>query len=124
IGDMICNSLQFKQDRAHELRAPRDLNLRGLLDGLTERRAVGKGRVARDALGQKDRAVNGETLEELLGSFVRVEHAQLQVQDRLTGDREVEVARLDDAGMNGANGNLEDALSIGRPVDVPLSFKR
>ena len=85
---------------------------------------MGKGRVARDALGQKDRAVNGETLEELLGSLVRIEHAELQVEDRLTGDGEVEVAGLDDAGVNGADRNLEDALSVGRPVDVPFSFKR
>ncbi len=73
---------------------------------------------------KKDCAVNGEILEELFGSLVRVEHAQLQVEDRLAGDGEIEVAGLDDAGMNRADGNLEDAFAVGRPVDVPLAFKR
>ena len=94
------------------MRTRRDFDLRCLLDGLTECCAVGKGRVARNALGQKDRAVNREILEELFGSLVGIEHAQLQVQDRLTGNGEVEVAGLDDAGMNRADGNLEDALSV------------
>ena len=124
IGDVICNALEFEKNRAHELRALGNLDLRRPLDGLAECRAVGEGRVARNALGQKHRAVDGEILEELLGSLVRVEHAQLQVEDGLAGDGEVEVAGLDDAGMNRADRNLEDALSVSGPVDVPLAFKR
>jgi hypothetical protein len=124
IGDVICNSFQFEQNGAHELRAFRDLDLRCLLDGLAECRAVGERRIARNALGQKHGAVNGEILEELLGSLVRVEHAELQIEDRLAGDGEVEVAGLDDAGVNGADRNLEDALTVSGPVDVLLAFKR
>ncbi len=112
IGDVICNSFQFEQNGAHELRTRRNLDLRRPLDGLAECRAVGEGRIAGNALGQKHRAVDGKILEELLGSLVRVEHAQLQVEDGLAGDGEVEVAGLDDAGMNRADRNLEDALSV------------
>ncbi len=55
---------------------------------------------------------------------MRVEHAQLQVQDGLAGDGEVEVAGLDDAGMNRADRNLKDALAERGPIDVPLALKR
>ena len=55
---------------------------------------------------------------------MRVEHAELQIEDRLAGDGKVEVAGLDDAGMNRTNRYLEDAFSVGRSVDVPFSFKR
>ena len=65
----------------------------------------------------------GRCLEELLGAFVRVEHAQLQVEDGLAGHREVEMAGLDDAGVHGAHGNLEHAFAQRRPVDVPLAFE-
>ncbi len=68
--------------------------------------------------------VNGEIFEELLGSLMRVEHAQLQVEDGLAGHGEVEVAGLDDAGVNGADRNLEDAFTVSGPIDVPLAFKR
>ena len=91
-----------------------DLDLGGLFDGLAEGRAVRKAGIAGDALGQKDGAVDGQVLEELLGALVRVEHAQLQVQDGLAGDGEVEVAGLDDAGVDRADGNLKDAFAQGR----------
>ena len=68
--------------------------------------------------------MDGKILKQLFGSLVRVEHAQLQVQDGLAGDGEVEVAGLDDAGMNRADRNLEDALPVRGPVDVPLPLKR
>ncbi len=55
---------------------------------------------------------------------MRIEHAQLQVEDGLAGDGKIEVAGLDDAGMNRANRNVEDAFSVRGPVDVPLTFER
>ena len=95
----------------------------GLLHGLAEGRAVGKGRIARDALGQEHGPVNGQVLEELLGALVRVEHAQLQVEDGLARHGEIEMAGLDDAGMHRPHGNLKDAFAQRGPVDVLLAFE-
>ena len=53
VGDVIVDALQFQQDRAHDLRAKGNFDLRRFLDCLAERRAVGEGRIARHALGQK-----------------------------------------------------------------------
>ncbi len=124
IGDVIRNSFQFKQNGAQKLCPRRDLDFRCPLDGLAECSCVREGRIARNAFGQKDRAGDGETLEELLGSLVRVKHTELQVQDRFAGDGEVEVAGLDDAGMNRADRNVKDALAVRWPVDVPLALER
>ena len=99
ICDVICNSFEFEEDGAKELCTRRNFDLCCPLDGLAECGAVGECRIARNTLGQKHGAFEGEILEEL------------------------EVARLDDAGMNRADRNLKDALSVGRPVEVPLPLK-
>jgi len=48
----------------------------------------------------------------------------MQIQDGLTRNRKIEMAWLDDAGMNRTDRNVKDALSIRRPIDVPLTFER
>ena len=73
--------------------------------------AVRKAGIAGDAFRQEHGVLDRHVLEKLLGAFVRVEHAELQVEDRLAGHREVEMARLDDAGVHGADGNLKDAFA-------------
>src|SRR5450631_3593647 len=67
--------------------------------------------------------MNGQMLEELLRAFVRVEHAQLQVQDGFTGDGETKMTGLNGPGVNRSNGNLKNAFSQSRPVFVLLAFK-
>src|ERR1019366_3248693 len=49
------------------------------------------------------------------------EHAELQVEYRLTGDSETEVAWFDDAGVNRSDRDLKDAFAEGRPIDVPFT---
>ncbi len=58
-----------------------------------------------------------------LDALVDVEHAQLQIEDRLAGHGEAEVSGLDDAGVDGSNGNLKDSFTESGPVDVALAFK-
>ena len=79
--------------------------------------------IAGDAFGQKDRAVNRQILEELLRSLVRVEHAQLQVENGLARDREVEVSGFDNARVHRSDRNLENALAERRTVHMPLAFE-
>ncbi len=72
-------------------------------------------RIARDAFGERGRAVEGKALEELLGALVDEAESRLEVHDRLALDAEAEVAGLDDAGVDRPHGDLEDALTL----DVP-----
>ena len=123
IGDVIFNPFQFEQNGAHPLRTRRNRDSRSPLHRLAESRAMRERRIAGDALGEKDGAVDGKIFKKFLGSLVRVEHAQLQVQDGLARDGEVEVAGLDDTGMNRADRNVEDALSVRGPVDVPFALE-
>src|SRR5258707_15710885 len=52
-----------------------------------------------------------------------VEHSKLQIEDGFTRHREVEVARLDDSGMDRTYGYLQDTFTEGRPVDVAFSLE-
>ncbi len=47
-----------------------------------------------------------------------IEHAQLQIENGFARHRKVEVARFDDSGVDGSNGNLENAFPQGGPVDM------
>ena len=124
IADVVADAFQFQQDRPHDARARGKFDLRGGLDGLAERGSVREGRIARDALRQENGAMDGHVFEQLLGALVGIEHAQLQIQNRLAGHGEIEVAGLDDAGMDRSHRNLEDAFPQRGPVDVALSFER
>jgi len=46
------------------------------------------------------------------------------MRNRFARNREVEVPRLDDAGMDRAHGDLEDTFAQGGPIDMPFPFKR
>ena len=124
IGDVVVDPLQFQQDGAQDGgRAAGPRHRPRVLDGLAEGGAVGESGIPGYALGQEDGVVHGHMLEQLFGALMRVEHTELEVEDGLARDREIEVAGLDDAGVNGADGNLEDAFAQGRAVDVPLALK-
>ena len=67
--------------------------------------------------------VNRHALEELLGALVRVEHAQLQIENWFARYRETEMAGLDDSGVNRSDGNLKDTFAQRGPVHVALALK-
>ena len=124
IGDVVVDALQFQQDGAHE-RARGGTSISAALSTAWQNAVPCENAESPEMLSARNTARwMGRFFEELLGALVRVEHAQLQVEDGLAGDGEVEVAGLDDAGMNRADGNLEDAFSERRPVDVLLAFER
>ena len=100
-----------------------NLDARRGFNRLAEGGSVREAGVARDAFGQINRVADRQLLEALFDGLVGIEHAQLQIEDRLSGDGEVEVARLDDAGMDRADGNMKDALAVRGAIDVLLPFK-
>ena len=65
--------------------------------------------------------VDRDILKELLGAFMRVEQPDLQVEDRLAGDAEQKMSRLDDARMHRANGHLEHTFAFHLAEFVPLA---
>jgi len=123
IADVVGKALELEQNGAHHTGARRDAGTRGGLNGLAEGGAVRKSGIAGDAFGEEHGTVNGHVLEELLGGLVGIEHAQLQVQDGFAGDGETEMAGLNDAGVDRADGDLKDAFAKGGAVDVALAFE-
>ncbi len=66
---------------------------------------------------------SGQTLEELLGALVDVEHAQLEVEHRFASHAEEKMARLDNPGMHRADRHLEDAFALDRAELVALALE-
>src|SRR5256885_1042208 len=90
---------------------------------MTKRRRMSKTGVAGDALGQPNAVRDGQVLEELLSSFMRVEHPELQIEDRLACNAEEEVSRLNDARMNGADRHLKNTFTFDFPEFMPGTGK-
>src|ERR1035441_6673270 len=124
VRNVVVNALQFQKDGSHSFGAFGDLHFGGLFNRLTKSNAVREARIAGNALCQIDRALHRQLLETLFDSLVDVKHAQLQVKNGLAGNREIEMARLDDAGVNRAYGKLKNAFAEGGSIDVALTFKR
>ena len=52
-----------------------------------------------------------------------VEHSKLQIEYGFTCDREVEVPRFDDSRMDRPNGDLKDAFTQSRTIDMALALE-
>ncbi len=65
-----------------------------------------------------------QPLEALFDSLVHVEQPELQVQHRLTGHAESEMAGLDDACVHGPDGHLEHAFAGDRSKRVEIAWRR
>ena len=118
VRDVVVDALQLEQHDAQGPRARRRLAAGQPLDRVAEGGRVAQRGIAGDALGQEDAVTPRQALEELLRALVRVEEAELQVEDRLAGDAEEEVAGLDDAGVHRPHRHLEDAFAGHRAEGV------
>ena len=83
-----------------------------------------KTRVPGDALREKHSFRYGQLLKEFFRALMGIEHSQLQIEDRLTGYREIEMAGLDGSRMNRPYRNLKDAFAQSGSVDVAFSLER
>src|SRR5271165_1921628 len=123
VADMIADSFQFQQDGPHHQTAQRHFNVGRAFDGLTKSCSVGKTRISRNALSQKNSFVYGQSLKEFFGALVRIEHSELQIEDGFARHREIEVARLDDSSMDRSYRHLQDTFTESWPVDVAFSLE-
>ena len=115
VTDVVVDPLELEQDDSQPRGPRRHRAARERLERLAVREDVADARVARDALGERGRPVEGQALEELLRALVHEAETRLEVHDRLALDAEAEVPGLDDSGVDRPHGDLEDALALHAP---------
>src|SRR5260370_33366155 len=121
---MIANSLEPQKDRSDNQSPQRNLDLGRAFNGLTESCAMGKTGIPGDALREKYGFRHRQFLKEFFRALMRIEHAKLQIEDRLTRDREIEMTGLDGSSMTRPHRHLKDAFTQSGPVDVAFSLER
>ena len=67
---------------------------------------------------------DGQVFEKFFGPFVDVKHTQLQIKYRFSCNTEEEMARFNDAGVNGTDRDLEDTVALYGAEFVPFALKR
>src|SRR5690606_15438791 len=87
------------------------------LDGLGVGDGVGAGASTADPLGDLEDVGRGPALGQLLDTAMGVEEARLQMEDGLPDGGEAEMARLDDASVDRADRDLDEALAV-QPVEL------
>ena len=75
---------------------------------------MANGGVTADLLGQEHSRSSGLALEHLLDAAVQIPLTSFHAHDGLADDRESKVTRLDDAGVDGTDGNLVHAGTFHR----------
>src|SRR5260370_26513193 len=108
---MIANSFELQKDRSHDQSPQRNFDLSRAFNGLTESCAMGKTRIPGDALREKHGSMYRQFLKEFFPALMRIEHAKLQMEERVTGYREIERARLASSSMDGTDWHLNDPLT-------------
>ena len=105
IADVVVQPLELEGDPAQEAGAGRHLDVGDLLRRLGEAEAV------RQRAGPTQ-ALDRHSLNALLQPAVGVEQAGVEVKDGLAHGAEAEVTGLDDARVDGPDGDLEHALAL------------
>ncbi len=124
VRNMIANSFELQKDRSYDQRPERHFHLGSSFDGLAECCSMGKAGIPGNALREKYRLWYGQLLEELFRTFMRIEHAKLQIKNRLPSHRETKMPGLDDPCMNRPYGHLKNTFTQSGPVDVAFSLER
>ncbi len=123
VGHVIVDPFELQQNRARHQSGWRHFNFGRPLDRLAESRRVGKTGIAGNAFRQEHGLMNRQALKKLLGPLVRIEHSQLQVEDRFPGHGEAEMPRLDDACVDRSYWHLQNAFTERGPVDMTFSLE-
>ena len=75
-------------------------------------------RIAGDSFGQRYRFGQPLLLKQFLNAAMFPEMAHFELHDGLAGHRKSEMARFNDARMDGTDGNLEDPLTVNFPESI------
>ncbi len=112
VAQMVGDTLALGHERTQTQGARRHQASGGALDGLTGGPGMGDRGVAGDPPGEADQAGRIAADGELFDALVNVAQPFLQTQHLLAHRLEAEVSRLDDARMDGADRDLEDAGAL------------
>ena len=111
IADMVGHPLQLQGHAAEELAAGGNAGGAEGLDGAAVRGRMSGGAVAGKRLRVVDRARVGAAEHRPFHAAMLVAQGDFQMVDRLAVALEAEMARLDDAGMDRADGHFMDLLA-------------
>ena len=116
VADVVVEPLQLEGNAPDEPGPRRGVDAGDLLERLTVAEGVRDRADPADPFGDVERIERREPLHPLLQPAMRVEQARVEMEHGLADRREAEVTRLDDAGVDRPDRNLEDALALGDEV--------
>ena len=109
---MVVDALQLKADGAKRFGAGGGFHAGGAFYGVTKRGGVRETGVAGNVLRQAHPMRHGNIFEEFFGAFMRIEQAELEIENGFARNAEEEMAGLDDSGMDGTDRHQENALRL------------
>src|SRR5665647_1800174 len=116
VADVVVEPLQLESDATDEPGPRRGVDVGNLLECLTVTQAVRDRADPTDTLGDVKRIERREPLHPLFQPAMRVEQARVEIEHGLADRRKAKVTRFDDAGVDRADRDLEDALAFGDEV--------
>ncbi len=120
VADVVVEPLHLREQDARQAGRGRDLGAGQAFDRLAERRRVADRADAAGALDDRQGFAEGSAFNQPLDAAMRVEEPGVEMEHRLAHRREAEVAGLDDAGVDRADGQLVDAVAVGHErFDAP-----
>ena len=124
IGDMIVEPFELEQNDSEVRRARWNGHAGERFDRLTKREGVRHARVAGNSLGQFESLGERGGLEELFNAFVDEIHARFEIDDRFAFDAEAKMTGLDDAGVDGTDGDFINAFAFDAAKRIGLRRRR
>ena len=112
VADVVVQTLELEEHHPEPRRARRNLGAGQRFDRLTVGDGVGDRFVAGDAFGERRGPLEGQGFEELLRPLVDEAQTGFQIDDRLALDGEPKMAGLDDPGVHGTHGDLEQTVAV------------
>ena len=111
IADMVGHSLQLQRHAAERLSASRNTSSAEGFDGAAVRGGMSGGAVAGERFRIVDACVDGAAQHRPFYAAMLVAQRDFQMVNRLAVALEAKMARLDDAGMNGTDGDFVDLFA-------------
>ena len=112
IAEVIGEPLQFGHQRPEPDSPRRHRHLQRCLDGASEGKGIGDGRITGRAAGKLCAARDVGTGHQPVDPLVDVTQPLFQPHDGLARGSKAEMSRLDDAGMDRTNRDLVEALTF------------
>ena len=124
IAHMVRKTLQLGHDAAQHLGPRRNIPAQRLFHGLRERETIGDRAISGDPRGDFGRLIDRSACAERLYALVHIAEPLFEADDCLPVGSKPEMARLDNAGVNGAHRNLMQAHAFDGQEAVPLFVSR